>query len=372
MFLKNKSVDLKTLKKIYIEVTNSCNLNCKTCIRNIWDEKESFISKKTFTNILKSIVEITPLPTVFIGGFGEPLNHPDILEMVAELKKLNVTVEFITNGILLNKKISLKLIELELDRLWVSIDGATPESYLDIRLGSNLPLILSNLKELQKFKNLSRSKTPKIGIAFVALKHNISDLPKVLEIGSSLGADEFSISNVLPYTKELNQQVLYNGFIGRSTPASSNNILPPMEIDINILGTINNALRNIYKKKFSESNTNYFISNCPFIEKKSTAIRHDGALSPCLPFMHRHEIFFENRLRVIEPYIIGNINQDKILDLWNNDTYRKHRESVFNFDFLCTACALCFEFDSNDCDCFSYNSPVCGGCLWAMGFIKCP
>ena len=152
MFLKNKSVDLKTLKKIYIEVTNSCNLNCKTCIRNIWDEKESFISKKTFTNILKSIVEITPLPTVFIGGFGEPLNHPDILEMVAELKKLNVTVEFITNGILLNKKISLKLIELELDRLWVSIDGATPESYLDIRLGSNLPLVLSNLKELQKLE----------------------------------------------------------------------------------------------------------------------------------------------------------------------------------------------------------------------------
>ena len=147
--LSRENIDLQILEKIYIEPTNTCNLWCKTCVRNIWDEADCFMSEKTFANILKSITQISPLPTVFFGGFGEPLNHPDILKMIEELKKINIKVELITKGILLNSKVAEILLELGLDRLWVSIDGASPESYLDIRLGSNLPLILSNLKELK-------------------------------------------------------------------------------------------------------------------------------------------------------------------------------------------------------------------------------
>jgi len=45
--------------------------------------------------------------------------------MIAELKKIKTEVELITNGTILSKKVSTKLIELKLDRIWVSIDGAT-------------------------------------------------------------------------------------------------------------------------------------------------------------------------------------------------------------------------------------------------------
>ena len=51
-------------------------------------------------------------------------------------------MELITNGTLLTKPLSKQLIEAGLDMLWVSLDGATPESYADVRLGAALPEVL--------------------------------------------------------------------------------------------------------------------------------------------------------------------------------------------------------------------------------------
>ncbi len=76
----------------------------------------------------------SPRPTVFLGGFGEPLFHSNILEMVWGAKKQGTSAQLITNGTLLSKEISKGLIEAELDFLWVSIDGASAESYADVRL----------------------------------------------------------------------------------------------------------------------------------------------------------------------------------------------------------------------------------------------
>lgn len=62
---------------------------------------------------------------------------------------------------------------------------------------------------LQKLRTWTGQKLPKLGIAYVAMKRNIADLPKVVRMGKRLGADQFSISNVLPHTLELKEQVLY-------------------------------------------------------------------------------------------------------------------------------------------------------------------
>ena len=50
---------------------------------------------------------------------------------------------------------------------------------------------------------------PSLGIAFVAMKRNVADLPDVLRLGLKLGARQFSVSNVLPVTSELQGEMLY-------------------------------------------------------------------------------------------------------------------------------------------------------------------
>ncbi|MER3458213.1 MAG: hypothetical protein C4309_05935 [Chloroflexota bacterium] len=74
------------LAKVYIEPTNRCNITCRTCIRNIWDVKLGHMAAATFARILEGLRAITPPPTVFFGGLGEPLAHRRIVEMVARVK----------------------------------------------------------------------------------------------------------------------------------------------------------------------------------------------------------------------------------------------------------------------------------------------
>ncbi len=124
---------IEQVAKIYIEVTNMCNLDCVTCMRNIWDEPLGRMSQATFKTILDGISQITPRPKVFFGGLGEPLVHSNIIDMVTEVKKLGSHVELITNGVLLSENMIVQLTKAGLDILWVSLDGASPESYEDVR-----------------------------------------------------------------------------------------------------------------------------------------------------------------------------------------------------------------------------------------------
>ena len=172
------------LKKLYIEPTSQCNLDCRTCIRNTWDEPQGMMSEEVFSRVIEGLKSFSPLPTVFFGGFGEPLFHPHIIDMVARVKALGASVELITNGTLLSKNVSLELLKAGLDVLWVSLDGATPESYADIRLGAALPQVLENLAAFHSHVLNAGSEgccamtyniKTQLGIAFVAIKRNIAE-----------------------------------------------------------------------------------------------------------------------------------------------------------------------------------------------------
>jgi pyruvate-formate lyase-activating enzyme len=138
------------LKKVYIEPTNRCNLDCRFCMRHAWQEPLGQMSTETFSRILDGLKEFSPPPTIFFGAMGEPLAHPDILDMVVQAKALGSSVELITNGTLLTRDVSKRLIDAGLDVLWTSLDGVTPESYGDLRLGALLPEVLANLKTFRQ------------------------------------------------------------------------------------------------------------------------------------------------------------------------------------------------------------------------------
>ena len=103
------------LSKMYIEPTNGCNLECRTCIRNGWEEPLGQMDRQIFSRIVEGLRNFSPVPSVFFGGFGEPLSHPDIVDMVAQVKSIGAAVELITNGTLLTKEMSNQLIESGLD-----------------------------------------------------------------------------------------------------------------------------------------------------------------------------------------------------------------------------------------------------------------
>jgi MoaA/NifB/PqqE/SkfB family radical SAM enzyme len=368
------------LAKIYIEPTNLCNLDCRTCMRNVWGESAGTMSDEIFERIFEEVKGMSPLPTVFFGGYGEPLIHSKIVAWVQRIKALGARVELITNGILLTEERSLQFIRAGLDVLWVSLDGSSPESYADVRLGSSFPQVIENLKTLStiryKATDIDNSK-PNLGIAFVAMKSNIADLPEVLRLGISLGAKRFSISNVLAHTPELHEQVLHKRTIFNNATRLSTSFphvnLPRMDWDNLTKDVLADIFARKYRLELAGYEINRAVDSCPFIEQGSTAIRWDGSVCPCLPLLHTNQNYFENRLRRSQAYAIGNVLKQNLLDIWNGEEYSDLRERVQRFDFSpCTFCNGCGLSENNQEDCLGNTKLACGGCLWAQGVIRCP
>ncbi|MCL6559674.1 MAG: radical SAM protein, partial [Firmicutes bacterium] len=198
------------VKKIYVEVTTQCNFSCITCIRNSWRDELGHMKWSTFENILDGLKELPDLETVHFGGFGEPLSHPKIFEMIKAVKDLNLRVEMITNGSLLTESVIKKLIDMGLDSIYVSLDGPDEEEYNEIRQGAGFNNVFGNIQNLNRIKKELGVVKPELGIEFVAMKKNFHKLPKLMRLAWEMKVRTVIVTNVLPYHESLKDEILYD------------------------------------------------------------------------------------------------------------------------------------------------------------------
>ena len=365
------------LNKLYIEPTNRCNLDCLTCMRNSWDEPLGYMPMDLFGQVIEGLKDFSPVPEVFFGGFGEPLSHPEIIEMVFRAKKAGATVKLITNGILLTPEMSRELLEAGIDFIWISIDGATPESYADIRLGAALPRVLHNIKQFNQIIVSSCYEEccafvpqyrTRLGITFVAMKRNIGDLTAVLKMGCDFKVEHILVTNLLPYTKEMYDEILYaNIWDSYGDPSLTLPRMNPKFVSLDDL------YREVNTVNWLESHIANAINRCPFIDKGCGAISWDGNFSPCLALLHTNTSYVMGYSHSTRSWKIGNVREHSLKELWYNNDHLAFREKVKKFEFPpCSICGTCDFFENNEEDCWGNNFPSCGGCLWAQGLIRCP
>ncbi len=137
------------LTKVYIEPTSTCNLNCPVCVRNSWDEPTGTMDMATYRRLAAGLSEVPSLRTMAFWGLGEPLLHPDIVEMVAEAKRLGAETELITNAVLLDREMAEGLVTAGLDLLVVSVEGSSSESHAGVRPGTDLTVVQENMEGLR-------------------------------------------------------------------------------------------------------------------------------------------------------------------------------------------------------------------------------
>ncbi len=367
------------LTKIYVEPTVACNLECLTCFRNAWTESNGRMSDQTFEAILTGLQALDPIPAVYFGGIGEPLAHSRTIEWIARAKQAGASrVELITNGTLLNEARSRQLIDAGLDMLWVSLDGATPESYADVRLGAELHQVVKNMRALDRLRKAGHFPKPDIGVAFVAMKRNIDQLPEVIRLGRSFRARDFSVSNLLPATQEMCAERLYNrvlmdgAYLDRSRHVPRLN-LPKMEINETTRQALFAAFTSGCNITYAGNNWGGANDVCGFVESGTMSIAWDGCAAPCWALMHTHHTFLKDRPTTNHRHVIGSVAEKSLLELWLDPEYVAYRERLHNFSFApCTFCGGCELADGNLEDCFENPAPVCGVCLWAQGIIQCP
>ncbi len=364
------------LAKVYIEPTSRCNLACRTCIRNAWDEPQGDMSGETFGHLMQNLRELPNPVTIFFGGFGEPLFHPNIIGMVRQAKAAAASVELISNGLLLTEEMSRELVASGLDVLWISVDGATAENYADVRPGALLPKVMENIIRIAYMRHQTQRK-PELGISFVAMRRNIADLPALLQQSVKLGISQYIVTNVLPYTSEMCAEMLYTRILDgtNSTPTqwAPHLNLPRMDWNDDTHEALYRSLRDRRNVSINGDIQGASNGRCPFVERGAVVVGWDGTVSPCLGLMHDYETYLNRQKRSIRRYKVGSLSERSLLELWMDPEYQAFRQRVQSFDFpACTLCGGCDMLETNAEDCFGNTFPTCGGCLWAQGVIQCP
>jgi len=351
---------LPNVRKIYLEPTTGCNLKCRTCIRQVWEDGEAQMSNSTFQKFLNCLPELPQLERIIFTGFGEPLAHPGIIEMIAAVRSHGLAVTIGSNGHLLNKKICQELIKLKVDRLVISVDGVNPATYAATR-GGSLTHLLNNIRVLNETKAQMNSLIPALGIEFVALRSNVAELENLVKLSSQLGSARVLITNVLPYTEEMKAEILY----GYEPQGPFSRGSWPVKADAWVMWGILDFPRMYWGAE----------RKCRFIKDRATVVGWDGGVSPCYALAHNYTYFtVDGRKKQVKRYLLGNINDQPLAEIWTGAEYVHFRSEVRAFNFpSCPNCDLreTCDFRERNEGCWGWN-PSCADCLWAQDIIRCP
>ncbi len=117
------------LKRLYVEITNACNLHCSFCTP--CHRPPRLMSPEEFASIIK---QATPFaPHIYLHVKGEPLLHPQLEEILAICSKARLPVNLTTNGTLLKKQQQLLLQSPALRKINLSVHSLEEGSAVDQR-----------------------------------------------------------------------------------------------------------------------------------------------------------------------------------------------------------------------------------------------
>jgi len=389
------------LTQLYVEPTTLCNLNCRICVRKTWDEPIGLMDMEVYQKLMDGLRKLESLPKrVSFWGMGEPLVHPQIVNMVAEANQLGAETLVISNGLLLDEEKAKGLVDAGLDRLILSIDGTSTTSQPDTRCGDVLQQVIQNIKFFHTINEVNpREALPicgsanaediipqqktKIGLSFVLTKSNLHELKQLRSLAFTLGASSITFSNLLPYSEEVQDEILYDFSAGRSYPLEDAYYYPSIyypEISfprIDVSPILFNVLPQLLGYTSTYGGTEPPVANkngyCRFVEEGSIAVNWQGDVSPCIPLMHSYACYILGREKFFRKCVLGNIRQNNIEDIWHSDEFVRIRDTIKRFQFApCTDCGGCTLAETNEEDCLNNTFPVCGDCLWAKGVIQCP
>ena len=308
---------VRPFEAFQIEVTSRCNLKCVMCpvtvLADRWPSLD--MSWQTFDRIGAAFDRVK---WVYLQGWGEPLLHRRLLDMVERAKGAGCEVGFTTNGTRLTQETGARLLDRGLDLLAVSIAGATAATHEAIRVGSDFGRLLENIRRFLALRNERKAAKPKVELFFLMTPANLGELPAAVELAASLGADELVATN-LDYvmTPALDELRAYSDS-------------PPDPALRRALDEARAAAARtgIAFRPYSLERREMAV--CDLDPLRILFVSADGSVSPCVytaltgqPQIPRH---FEGRQFNIAPVRFGNVNETPLMEIWNGTRYRAFRQ----------------------------------------------
>lgn len=321
--LFNQDVILKSMpQRIVFEVTNRCNLRCKMCGQSYRKFTGVDMSMETF-NKTSPFWETTHDVSLF--GWGEPLLNQNLGRFFDAISFYKPRIFILTNGMLLTDELIEKFVKGGLAFLNFSFDGTTPSTYNKIRRGSDFNTVLTNIKKVVSLKKAMGTSTPYTRMVFVGMRENIEEFPRFVELAAELGMDEAKMVHMIAYGKEMENQVLYyykgltNSMLGEAKKKAKDlNIRLNIPESFNLNGT---EVEKVIHKSCPRPWEEFFVQS-------------DGKIRLCM----------------LSKEIMGDVNKESVIDIWNNDRFQYFRSKVNskNPPSTCVHCPQYKEMNIND------------------------
>ena len=185
---------------VEIETTTRCNINppCVMCHTRMYRSADDNIE----AGVLETIGRFTPFAkTVSLHGGGEPLLVPHLFNAVEAIAPEKTEIIFSTNGLLLTEKRCREILNHGVGYINVSLDAATPETYRNIRR-NDLNRAVENVTTLTSMKRAMGLAKPKICLSMVAMRANIEEAVRFVELTHAVGADYVEFMKLGPLPEE--------------------------------------------------------------------------------------------------------------------------------------------------------------------------
>jgi radical SAM protein with 4Fe4S-binding SPASM domain len=184
---------------VSIEPTTACNLRCPECpsglrsfTRETGNLKEDFF-RRTIDDLHRELFYL-----IFYFQ-GEPYINPKFLDMVRYAHDRRIFTTTSTNGHFLSDENARKTVESGLDRLIISVDGTTQETYEQYRIGGNLEQVLQGARNIVAWKRKLGARHPHIIFQFLVVKPNEHQISDIYRLAQKTGVDEVKLKTAQVY-----------------------------------------------------------------------------------------------------------------------------------------------------------------------------
>lgn len=287
---------------ISIEPTTSCNLRCPECPSGLrsFTRPTGMLEPEKFTQLIDELKPWLSYLTFYFQG--EPFLNPSFLKLVNVAVKRKIYTSTSTNAHYLKSDVARKTVESGLQRIIISIDGTTQETYEQYRIGGKLEKVIEGTKNLIYWKKELKSATPHIIFQFLVVKPNEHQINELHQLAKEIGVDEVKLKTAQIYEFE-------NG----------SDLIPEQDK---------------YSRYEKSPNGKYIIKN-PLLNHcwtmwKSCVVTWDGKVVPCC---------FDKDAQ----HVLGETSSQSFLQIWKGDSYQTFRSSVLRSRSEIDICTNCTE-----------------------------
>ncbi len=187
---------------ISFEPTTSCNLRCPECPSGLrsFTRPTGMLEEELFKSTIDQLHDT--LMYLLFYFQGEPYLHPQFPGLVRYATSRNIYTATSTNGHYLNDENARRTVESGLDRLIISIDGTTQETYEAYRKGGRLEKVLEGTRNVIAWKQKLRSRTPHVVFQFLVVRPNEHQIGEVKALAKTLDVDEVGLKTAQIYDYE--------------------------------------------------------------------------------------------------------------------------------------------------------------------------